>query len=87
MKTILPESISTVKEAKAFLTDLHNNNEAYHPEDSAKEIIWKTCNAPTPEECEHLDKLMNDIYSIEGNQDCQNMICDPCEVLNNLDNE
>ena len=38
MKTKLPEKISTVQEAKAFLSDLYYNNESYHPEDSAHGI-------------------------------------------------
>lgn len=39
MKTIIPAAITNVAEAKAFLTDLHNNNEIYHPEDGAAEVL------------------------------------------------
>lgn len=32
MKTNLNRTITTVDEAKAFLRDLHTNNEVFHPE-------------------------------------------------------
>lgn len=38
MKTNLPAAITTIDEAKAFLTELHANGESYHPEDDAHDV-------------------------------------------------
>jgi len=86
MKTNLPNRITTVEEAKAFLTELHKNDESFHPEDNAHDIEWETSN-PTSEERDKLNALMSDIYELEGNEDSQNMIFDPCEFLLNLINQ
>lgn len=79
IKTSLPESITTIDQAKAFLQSLHDNGEAYHPEDDANSIEWMNSDEtnPTAEECEQLNKLMADIYAIGG--------FDPCEYLLLLD--
>jgi hypothetical protein len=77
MKTILPEHITTIEEAEKLLTDLHNNGESFHPEDDANDIIW-VCEAPTAQECDHLNVLMSDIYNLNG--------FDPCDFLLNLMN-
>lgn len=79
MKTKLPESITSVEEAKQLLTDLHNNNEEFHPEDSAFDIDWQTTEV-TDEEKSQLDKLMNDIYSLPDTWSINNPEgFDPCE--------
>lgn len=78
MKTKLPESISTVDEAKAFLLELHTNGESYHPEDDAHDIIWGSCEEPTPDECDQLNKLMDDIYSLPDIGTYPNLTFDPC---------
>jgi len=83
MKTVLPTSINTVEEAKKFLTELHNNNETFHPEDDAHTIVWET-SSPTKEECDQINKLMSEIYAFPGNEDSQNMVFDPCEFLLSL---
>jgi len=62
MKTNLPNSITSIEEAKEFLKNLKHNGELFHPEDNAHEIAW-SCAAPTYEECEKLNKLMEEIYS------------------------
>ena len=63
MKTTLPSKITTVEEAKAFLTDLFNNHESYNPIDDAHDIDWTTCE-PTTEEKDILNDLMHDIYEL-----------------------
>ena len=86
MKTKLPLSISTVDEAKTFLLELCKNNEQYHPEDDAHDLEWVTippANIPTIEECDQLNKLMQDIYNLKGNENVHSMIIDPCEVILN----
>lgn len=85
MKTILPESITTVEQAKKFLSDLNLNGELYHPEGDAHEVHWATA-TPTPEECDKLNSLMNDIYNLPGNdgRHCGEMIFDPCEYCLSL---
>lgn len=82
MKTVLPSSIETIEQAKAYLTDLYNNGEAYHPEDSAEGIAWflPFNQIPTDNECRQLNKLMDDIYRIAKGTDF-----DPCEFLLELD--
>ena len=64
MRTKLPEKISTIEEAQAYLTELFNNNEHYHPDDDAHDIIWHVSDPPTPEECDQLNKLMVDIFNL-----------------------
>lgn len=86
MKTVLPQAIGTIEEAKAYLTELYNNREAYHPEDSASDCLGRNGKA-TPEECTQLDKLMEDIYNLPGNDDKPHdeiAFC-PCEFILNLD--
>jgi hypothetical protein len=63
MRTELPIGIATVEQAKAFLTDLVNNDEAYHPDDDAHTIVWTTVN-PTEQERDHLNKLMKEIFEL-----------------------
>ncbi len=64
MRTHLPEAITSVEEAKAFLQALCTNNEAFHPEDDAHDIVWGSCPHATEEECDLLNKLMGDIYDL-----------------------
>jgi hypothetical protein len=84
MKTNLPESITSVEEATRFLTELFNNNEAYHPEDDAFDIVWQSVN-PTEAEKRQLNKLMNQIYDLPEAWSPQNPNgFDPCAVLMDL---
>jgi hypothetical protein len=86
MKTQLPNEIKTIEDAKAFLTDLHTNNETFHPEDDATDIEWQTC-VVSEIEAIQLNKLMGDIYALPGNSNSQNMAFCPCEFLLMLDPE
>lgn len=83
MKTLLPQSIDTIEEAKAFLRKLHLNGEAFHPEDDAHEIVWECSSAPTIKEQKQLNKLMVDIYTLPGNKDKHPLqfAFDPCDFL------
>lgn len=72
MKTVLPNAINSVEEAKQLLTDLANNNEVYHPEDDAFDIYWHT-SQPTDDEKRQLNKLMGMIYELDN--------FDPCDFL------
>ncbi len=88
MKTTLPPEIKTVDQAKAFLTELYKNNEAFHPEDDATDMIWNLPikQQPTKAEAMQLNKLMEDIYYLDGNNGnhANPKFC-PCEFLLNLD--
>ena len=76
MKTKLPEKITTVDEAKALLTELHNNSESFHPEDDATDIINGRCDKVfTKEEGDKLNKLTEQIYALPGVPD----EWDPCD--------
>lgn len=70
MITQLPQSITSIPEAKKFLFDLHTNGESYHPEDDAHDLSGDLF---THTEADHLNKLMMDIYDLED--------FDPCEYL------
>lgn len=86
-KTSFPLAITTVEEAKTFLTDLYNNGESFHCEDDAKDIAWNF--KATIAQCNHLNKLMEDIYNLPGNDgkhDNSIAFC-PCGFLLNLDPE
>lgn len=48
MNTNLPSQITSIQEAKAFLSGLHSNGESYHPEDSALSNNWG-CEEPLDE--------------------------------------
>lgn len=61
MRTNLDRTITSTGEAKAFLSDLIRNDEVYHPEDDAHDIIWETTTV-TPEECDKLNSLMEQVY-------------------------
>lgn len=84
MKTSLPKEITTIDEAKVFLTDLHKNGESFHPEDDATDLHGDPF---TKEEGEQLNKLMDDIYNLKGNDgkhDNSIAFC-PCGFLLDLD--
>lgn len=83
LKTVLPEAITTIAEAQKLLTDLYNNGESYHPEDRAADCLESQ--GITSEHATQLDKLMDDIYKLPGNDSHINMAFDPCEYLLNID--
>ena len=68
IKTILPDAISTIYEAKVFLKELHKNGESFHPEGRAVELINDSGEQFfTHDEAAQLDKLMDDIYNLNRN--------------------
>jgi uncharacterized surface protein with fasciclin (FAS1) repeats len=73
MKTTLPNSIKSKEEAIELLKTLNDNLEAFHPQDSAFDIIDTTTNQRmfTKEEALKLNYLI---------MECHNY-CDPDEVL------
>lgn len=86
MKTTLPAQITTVEEAKAFLSALHANSESYHPEDDAHTVQWTTGESISQADATQLNKLMEDIYNLPGNDGRHvNLAFDPCEYLLSLE--
>lgn len=86
MKTVLPAEIKTIEQAKTFLTDLYNNGESFHPEDSAHDIVWGACETPSFEDRQQLDVLMESIYDLPGNDGRHiNLAFCPCGFLLDLD--
>ena len=74
MKTKLPIHIHTKAQARKFLSQLFANDEAYHPEDDANDIInLDHKNVFTPAEARSLNILMDEIYTIRG--------FDPCDYI------
>ena len=70
MKTNLNRKIASIEDARQYLSELHDNDEAYHPDDSADSVEWSG-NAPDANECIKLDELMDA---------CRDFL-DPCEEL------
>jgi len=72
MKTNLKRKISTIDEAKLFLNELIINNEIYHPEDDAHDIIWNLPEnqKPTNQECNQLNYLMDEIFELDDFDPC-----------------
>lgn len=85
MKTTLPAKIETKEQAIAFLTELHKNGEAFHPEDDATDIYIGKGDISrlfTDEEADKLNELMIQIYDLDGNNGNHlNPEFDPCHVL------
>lgn len=92
MRTTLPAAITTVGEAKAFLAALYCNNEQYHPEDDAHDVLWEDVDV-TDEEANQLNKLMEDIYALHectpkrDDEGILYMDFDPCGFLLDLNRE
>lgn len=84
LKTQLPQAINTIDEAKAFLNELFKNGETYHPDDDASDCLEGIV---TKEQGAQLNKLMDDIRALPGNEYPQNMAFDPCDYLLDLDPE
>jgi hypothetical protein len=78
IKTVLPTAINTIDEAKKFFAELYANNEAFHPDDDANDIIdgrtssydrihgYTGKNLFTAEEATQVNKLMEDIFNLEN---------------------
>lgn len=75
LKTTLPTSIKTKKQAEKFLKELSLNGETFHPEDDANEIVWNLPKNQIPNkiECDKLNQLMNQCMHVKN--------FDPCEFL------
>lgn len=67
MKTSLPESISSIEEAKKIIKELHQNDELFHFDDSPFDIIMiGTDNRLfTDEEAEKISFLLDQIFLID----------------------
>ena len=78
MKTNLNIDITSDLEAIEFLEELCSNNEDFHPEEDAHDIIWNGVapeHIPTKSECDKLNNLMTQIYVRTE--------VDPCEIIVN----
>jgi hypothetical protein len=62
-KTQLPANITTAQEAETFLRSLWTNGEAFHWDDSPKDIIWGEPE-PTEAELTQLAKLMDQSHEV-----------------------
>lgn len=78
LKTRLPDSITSIEEASAWLRDLFSNGETWHCEDNAAECFPKVSRAGTKQ----LNKLMQDVYDLPGNDgSSKDMTFDPCGFI------
>ncbi len=79
MKTVLPESINSLEEAKEFLKALYDNGESYHPEDKAATIVGDLPDGRlfTDKEASELDAIMTQVHD--------KFSFDPCEYILSLD--
>ena len=70
MKTTLPKSIKTIHQAKVFLSELFANGESYHPEcDAFYALDNNGEDLFTDDEASQLNKLMDEIYDLDGTFD------------------
>jgi len=60
IKTTLPEGITTLEQAKTYLTELYNNGELYNPDDSAADCL----KGIHEQDAHHMDFLMNECCKI-----------------------
>jgi hypothetical protein len=73
MKTNLNRVIESEQDALEYLWELYDNGEAYHPEDDASDIVYRSTDIqPNEDEIEQLNSLMECVYMY---------IYDPCEIL------
>ena len=79
MRTEFTTPITTLEEAHAFLTYLHEQGLSFHPEDSAADCIGDQI---TQEEAREIDNRHAEAYRLEWPEgEC------PCSFLLNLDPE
>jgi hypothetical protein len=71
IKTTLPDSINSIEDAKKYLTDLYNNGEDYHCDDSAGDCLQGI----SEQDANHMDYLMNEVHKY---------LADPCMFLLDL---
>lgn len=83
MKTNLDITIETKEDAKAFLIDLVNNGEEFHPEDEVFEMEWNPANEPTFEEKCKLNDLMVAVWQFQWD-DAEDPNSIVMEALENL---
>lgn len=85
MRTPLPEQISTIDEAKAFLKALYDNGESFHPEDDPHDIGHQDAAGQwidlfTREEADQVENLMDQAWkTMQGTDE------DPCGYILSLD--
>lgn len=68
IKTTLPDSINSIEEAQKYLTELYNNDESYHCDDSAGDCLQGI----SEQDASHMDCLMNEVHKY---------LSDPCLFL------
>lgn len=72
MKTKLPYDILSKDMAEKFLRELADNNEMYHPDGDAHQVVWTGCLAPDYDERTHLNHLMKQVFDY---------LPDPCQFV------
>lgn len=75
MKTDLNITINSIESAQKYLQSLKANDELYHPDDNAHDIVWDTAK-PTKKEREKLNINMDKV---------RDFIPDPCGYLLELE--
>ncbi len=66
MKTIIPQSISSVQDVENFISGLIKNNEMFHLDDNAHDIINGNTgeNLFTKDEADKVNELMEQAFNI-----------------------
>lgn len=78
MKTLLPDQITTVDQAKKLLNALYSNKEHFYPDDDANQLINSSTDTPfTKIEGDKLNELMAQICQLDN--------FDPCIYLLDLE--
>jgi len=61
----LEKPITTIDEAKAFIRMLHDNGYMFHLEDDPHDVEFEGCDPVTSEQCDLLEKRVNEIYTFD----------------------
>lgn len=77
MLTPIPDQIKTVEEAKAFIKDLYDNCEDFHPDNRAEDIIVIATGARmfTNEEATRINARFEEIGDLNGFDPCRYLLC------------
>lgn len=71
MKTTIPAEIKTYDQAYAFLKELHNNGEIFHPDDDPSSVGYRNETGDwitlfKPDEAALVNKAMNECFNVNA---------------------
>jgi hypothetical protein len=66
MKTLLPNKLTSQAEIESFISELYSNNEFFHLDDDAHDIVVNSTGLPlfTSEEADKLNSLLEQAFEV-----------------------